>query len=177
MSDSGGKKHGSARVSELILSGKSLAMHIEEMKRERFLRDRVVNLDDYRKLRKDPRRKTVLVVDEDESTRTVLVSTLSKAGYEALAAGSEQELAEVIERNPFDLILIDPGLRGVDAMELCRLMKQNRVLRKIPVVFMSADSGNARVRKAFEFGCDDYIGKPFKPEHVLRIVKYFLENS
>jgi len=171
------KKPKSLKVNELILSGKSLAKHIEEMKRERFLRERVVNLSEYRKLRATPKQNTVLVVDEDESSRSCLVSALEKEGYKTLSASNEEELAKVIECQPFDLLVLDPSLRGVNALELCYLMKGNRVLRKIPVVFISADAGKDNVRKAFEVGCDDYISKPFKTDHVLRIVKYFLESA
>ena len=178
MSDSSEeKKSKNAKVSELILSGKSLAKQIEELKKERFLRDRVVDLGEYRKLRESPKKKIVLVIDSDESARSLLGKALEQAGYECLFAGSEAGLAKIIESDPFDLILLDPGLPGINAFEFTYLMKGNRVLRKIPVVFAGQDPGKDQVRKAFEAGCDDYIFKPFNMDYLLKILKYFLENS
>jgi CheY-like chemotaxis protein len=91
-------------------------------------------------------------------------------------AGSEIELAKAITSRSFDLVLMDPGLPGVNGLEFCSLMKGNRILRKIPVIFMSREPGKEQVRKAFEAGCDEYVEKPLRLSHLLKIIKYFLEN-
>jgi len=170
------KKQRNLKISELILSGKSLSRQIEELKKERFLRERVVDLSEYRRLKESPQPKTVLIVDAEESVRELLGKSVQDAGYEALTAGSEIELAKLIMSRSFDLILFDPRLPGVNGLELCALLKGNRVLRKIPVIFMSRDAGKDQVRKAFEAGCDEYVQKPFKLDQLLKILRYFLEN-
>jgi len=178
MSDSGkGKKQPNLKISEMILSGKSLAQQIERMKKERFLRDKVVELDAFRRLREEPRPKTVLIVDSEEETSSLLAKTLEREGYEVLSATDAPELAKIIAEHSFDLVVMELRLPGVNGFEFCALMKSNKLLRKIPVVFLSRSPSKDESVKAFEAGGDEYVAKPFAMERLLKTLKYFLENS
>ena len=170
------KKQAFLRISQLILSGKSLTRRIEEMQKERFMRDPVVDLNEYRKLRESPPRKTALIADREDPAGSELSRMLEKEGFNLLVAHDAKELGKIIENDPFDLFFVDPALDWLDAHELCYLMKGNKVLRKIPVIFVASDSPKGAIRKAFESGCDEYVTKPINSEKLLRTLKYFLEN-
>jgi len=177
MSDSREEKKASGlKISQLILSGKSLNQQIERLKKERFLKEKVIDLNEYRSLCSPRELKTVLVVDDEESIREVLAKALEREGYKVLCAKDALDLAKIIEKHSFDLILLDLRLPWVNGFELCYIMKRNQLLRDIPIIFMSGETSKEEIRKAFEAGCDEFIIKPFDLERILRSLKYFLEN-
>ena len=176
MADSREKKNGKLKIDQLVLSAKSLSLQIERLKKERFLREKVVDLNEYRKLRATRQAKTVLIIDDEESVREPLRLALEREGYQVLCASDAMELAKILENHSFDLILLDLRLPWVNGFELCMLMKGNKLLRDIPIIFMSGETKKEEIRKAFEVGCDEYITKPFELNRLLRTIKYFLEN-
>jgi len=178
MNDSSGeKKQRSLKVSELMLAGKSLSRQIEQLKKDRFLSEKVVSLADYRLLRQSRSQRVILVVDGEGSERSALVNALESQGYAVLAAGSEEELAKIIENNNFDLVILDIALKWLNGLEFCRLIKRNHLLRQIFIMFCGKDAAKDQIRKGFEAGCDDYVKKPFETPRVLKTIKYFLENK
>ena len=164
------------KLSELILSARSLGYQIEKLRRERFLTEKVIDLNDYRELRKAQELKKVLVVDDEEGVRGPLTKALEKQGYQALFARSANELAGIIETHTFGLVLIELRLSWINAFEFSKLMKANKILRDIPIILISQEASKKEIRKAFEYGCDEYVAKPFKLDRLVRTIKYFLEN-
>jgi len=164
------------KISELILSARSLSYQIQRLRKERFLSEKVIDLTEYRKLRKTRQVKAVLVIDDDEEMKEPFSKALEKKGYQALFGGDLESLAKIIESHSFDLVLMNPGLNWLDGFEFCRLMKGNQFLRDLPIIFISREAPQKEIRKAFESGCDDYVSKPIKLERLVRTIKYFLEN-
>ncbi len=169
-------RQSSVRISELILSAKSLGYQIEKLRRERFLTEKVVDLEEYRKLRSAHAVKKVLVVDDEEESAGPLATALEKQGYSALFAADTAELAQIIETHAFDLVLLDLGLAWLDGFEFCAAMKGNQILRDLPIILTGRAAGKKEIRKAFESGCDEFVTKPFKLERLLRTIEYFMEN-
>lgn len=176
MADSKKERKSESKISELILSAKSLSLQIERQTREKFLSEKVVDLDAYRAFRKAHSQKRVLVIDDDSELKDSLRKALEKNGYVPLFADGLERLAEIMETIAFDLVLIDPGLSWVDAFEFCRLMKGNKFLREIPIIFISRAEDKKEIRQAFENGCDEYIDKSVKLDRLVRTIRYFLEN-
>jgi two-component system aerobic respiration control protein ArcA len=178
MNDSSGeKKQRGLKISELMLAGKSLTRQIEQLKKDRFLSEKVVNLADYRLLRRSRGQRIILVVDHESDERTALVKSLEAQGYSVLSAGSEEELAEVIADSSFDLVILDLSLSWLNGFEFCRLIKRNDLLRQIFIMFCGKDAAKDQIKKAFEAGCDDYAKKPFEVPRLLKTIKYFLGNK
>ncbi len=171
-----GKKQSRLKISELILSAKNLSFQVERLRRERFLSEKVVDLAEYRTLRKTQAVKAVLVIDDDRELEEPLSKALEKRGFRTLFATDAEKLAGIIEGNTFDLALVNPGLDWVDGFEFCQLIKGNQSLRGIPIILISPESGQPQIRKGFEAGCDEYLTKPFKLERLVRTIKYFLVN-
>lgn len=177
MSDSNEKRsESSLKLSELVLSAKSLYRQVEKLRRERFLREKVVDLNEYRKHRLSLRKKNILLVDDDEQIQRSVSKALEKYGYQVLLAKDAMELAKILESQSFDLILLDIRLSWVNGFELCSLMKSNKLLREIPIIFLSGEVGNEEIRKGFEAGCDEYITKPFDLNRFISTIRYFLES-
>ena len=112
----------------------------------------------------------VLVVEDDRDINEALREGLRAAGYDAVGAFSGQEALEEIDRRCPDLVLLDQMLPDLDGVDVCRRIRATPRTKRVPVVFLTARSGQeARVR-GLAAGADDYVVKPFSMrELVLRV--------
>ena len=109
-------------------------------------------------------RDKILVVDDELEVRTMLKDTLERAGYEVvLAAGGEEALELAISESP-QVILLDVAMPGMDGVESCRNLKDNRKTGSIPVIMVTAFWD--RKAEAIEAGADDFVYKPFDPDEL-----------
>ena len=122
---------------------------------------------------KDMKDCTVLVVDDTEVNIDVLVATLGNLYDIAVALDGESAL-EIASENPPDLILLDIMMPGLDGYEVCRRLKEDPVLTKIPVIFLTALTEIENKTKGFQAGAVDYVTKPFEVLEVQARVKTHL---
>ena len=149
---------------------KDLVRKIEKLTKERMSQSDVVDMDDLRRLRKPKLQHTVLVIEDDETIRAALKRMFEGEGYRVLAASDGTQLSTVLDDAPVDLIILDVGLPWINGFELAEMMKANDDLKDIPLVFLSARTSDADVKRGFDVGADDYIKKPFDIEKVKRTV-------
>jgi len=155
-------------------SAKDFVNKIYERKKEELLKKDVVDLNELRKLKEIKPPKNVLVVDDEASIRNSLKRILESQGYNVFLASEGAELSSVASSYDISLILLDINLPWVDGYELCKLMKNDSVLKNIPVIFVSGYSSKDHIKKGFDVGCDDYITKPFNIDDICRAVKTLL---
>jgi DNA-binding response OmpR family regulator len=109
---------------------------------------------------------TILVVEDDDATRTFLADNLTADGYEVLVADCASDALRLLETKFPDVALVDIGLPDVSGLELLRRVRDadglaSRANPAVPLLVLSGrDSELDRVR-AFEAGADDMLGKPF----------------
>lgn len=118
----------------------------------------------------------ILVVDDERNLCDILQYNLSRAGYEAVVAFSAEE---ALEKEPagFDLILLDIMLPRLSGYELAQKLKTDIATSNIPIVFLSAMSGEDDKLQGFDLGADDYIPKPFSIREVLARIKAVLGRT
>ena len=119
----------------------------------------------------------ILVVDDEDDIRTILVVTLRRAGYEVASAGDGVEAVEAIQRKAPDLILLDVMMPRADGLETLKRIRQHAPTAHVPVIMLTARSGLTDKMRGFERGVDDYVGKPFEPAEVLARVAALLKRS
>jgi CheY-like chemotaxis protein len=119
----------------------------------------------------------ILVVDDEDDIRTILVVTLRRAGYEVASAGDGVEAVEAIQRQAPDLILLDVMMPRADGLETLKRIRQHAPTAHVPVIMLTARSGLTDKMRGFERGVDDYVGKPFEPAEVLARVAALLKRS
>jgi len=108
---------------------------------------------------------TVLVVDDDEENIAIL-SELLEGEYEvSVATEGTTAVAIACDQQP-QLILLDILMSGMDGYEVCRHLKQEKVTRDIPVIFLSSLANEADQEEGLNLGAVDYITKPFSPSLV-----------
>ena len=109
---------------------------------------------------------TILVVEDDDTTRTFLADNLTADGFELLVAGSAGEALRLIETCFPDLALVDLGLPDRDGLELLRAVRDadgvaSRADPALPILVVSGRTGELDRLRGFERGADDYLAKPF----------------
>ncbi len=154
---------------------KDFVQKIESLAKERIRQTSVVELDSFRSMNQKQYIPCILVIDDDPVVRSSLERLLEKAGYKVLLAEDARELARVIEDRAVDLIILDIGLPWINGFELAEMMKENRDLNQIPLIFLSGKTDLEDVKRGFAVGASDYIKKPFDIHELLKTVKTLLD--
>lgn len=114
----------------------------------------------------------ILAVDDEKPIAQLLRASLMRAGYECTCAYDGLEAANLIDSEPFDLILLDVMLPGIDGFELMDYIRST----SIPVIFLTA-KGDVRDRvRGLKMGAEDYMVKPFDVLELLARVEGVLRR-
>ena len=117
--------------------------------------------------RNDSRSAHVLVVDDNEMNRDLLARRLQREGHRVALAVDGRDALDKLAADPFDLVLLDIMMPGMDGHEVLQHLKTDEALRDIPVILISALNDTDNMVKGITQGADDYLPKPFNP-HILR---------
>ena len=110
---------------------------------------------------------TILIVEDNEMNSDMLSRRLKTRGYEVLVAVDGEMGIELARTKAPDLILMDMSLPLVDGWEATRRLKADNVLKRIPVIALTAHAMGTDREKAMEAGCDDYDTKPIELTRLL----------
>jgi len=126
---------------------------------------KTVDLPDQPKLKKSPKpnQLAVLIVEDNDDLRIYLKENLEDQ-YEILQAESGRQALSILEKRIPDLILSDIMMPGMDGIELCKIVKADKITCHIPFVFLTAKISEQQKLEGLETGADDYIVKPFNFE-------------
>lgn len=117
----------------------------------------------------------ILIVDDEQSIRTLLEYNLKQANFETVtAADGEEALALVMEERP-DLVLLDLMLPKIDGMDVCKRLRQQNI--NVPIIMLTARGEEPDKVLGLEIGADDYMTKPFSPREVIARVKAVLRRT
>jgi two-component system alkaline phosphatase synthesis response regulator PhoP len=116
----------------------------------------------------------ILVVDDEASILQLLTYNLTRAGYEVVTATNGEEALQLAKSQPFDLILLDLMLPGMDGFEVCKEIRKSSA---VPILMLTARGEEIDRVIGFEIGADDYVTKPFSPRELLGRVKAILRRT
>ncbi len=112
----------------------------------------------------------ILIVEDEAALQTLLKYNLEKQGYETVSVMDGKDVISTALAEKPSLILLDWMLPNVSGIDLCREIRKNFDLRKIPIIMLTARGDEADKVKGLSFGADDYMTKPFSvPELLARI--------
>ncbi len=119
-------------------------------------------------------KETILVVDDTQINIDILIDLLKD--YDVIVAVDGQSAIDILEEeyNTIDLILLDIMMPDMDGFEVCKILKKDSKVQKIPVIFLTAKTDNESIQTGFELGGVDYITKPFRPIELLARVRTHL---
>jgi two-component system phosphate regulon response regulator PhoB len=121
---------------------------------------------------------TILIVEDEEDLRHVLIFNLEAAGHRVIAASKGAEAVRLVKQESPDLVLLDVMLPDVTGLDVCRQIKTEQATKHTCVVMLTARAEEIDRVVGFELGADDYVTKPFSVrELVLRISAILRRNA
>jgi two-component system, OmpR family, response regulator MprA len=117
----------------------------------------------------------ILVVDDDFAVRESLDRALRANGFDVQLAGDGHEAFARIEAAPFDAVVLDVLMPGLDGMAVCRTLRSEG--NRVPILMLTAREAVADRVAGLEAGADDYLVKPFALEELLARVHALLRRS
>lgn len=115
----------------------------------------------------------IVLIEDDEGVNEAMQMMLINAGY-AVAGFLTVARSEISEAKDADLFIIDRNLKDVDGLELCRQIKSDQAMRRIPVLVISA-AGETRDTAAHA-GADRFLEKPFSTKQLLPLVEELINT-
>lgn len=117
----------------------------------------------------------ILIVDDEQSIRTLLDYNLKQASYETIVAVDGEEAIHMAVTEQPDLIILDLMLPKIDGIEVCKRLRHREV--DIPIIMLTAKGDELDKVLGLEIGADDYMTKPFSPREVVARVKAVLRRT
>ena len=116
----------------------------------------------------------VLVVDDEELIRNIIVEYCHNEGYLTDEACDGLEAIEKVKNNDYDIIILDLMMPKLDGYTSYRQIKD---IKNIPTIVLSARSEEADKLLGFDLGVDDYMTKPFSPKELMARIRAILKRS
>jgi len=121
--------------------------------------------------------RRILIVEDEQPIREMVMFALASAGYEAQeAADSRQAQTVIAERLP-DLLLLDWMLPGISGIDFARRLKKEELTRELPIIMLTARAEEEDKVQGLESGADDYITKPFSPRELVARIRAVLRRG
>ncbi len=118
----------------------------------------------------------ILIVEDDEGIRASMRLALEDEGYEVAEAGTGEESLDIFRSSagqPFDLLIVDIMLPGMDGFECTRELRR---MSAVPIIVVTARTDTHDVVAGLEAGADDYVTKPFAPKELAARIRALLRR-
>ena len=123
-------------------------------------------------------RRRALLVDDDEASRHLISRILGDVGFELVEAGNVTDALMSLRAPPLpDLVITDLAMPDNSGIDLARMVRADASLRRLPIVAVSASASTFTREEALAAGCDDFLAKPLRAEHLLSTVGQLLRLS
>lgn len=123
----------------------------------------------------EPSTRKIHIIDDDPHTIQVLDHVLKKKGYSVESSFSGTEAFDAFNSYTPDLVLLDIIMPEMDGYQVCRLLKNDKIMANIPVIFITASHDTSELVKGFDAGAVDFISKPVNRAELLARVNTHLE--
>jgi CheY-like chemotaxis protein len=159
---------------ERLLDEVALFLHLPVHKlaaEKRAMLERLLTSDE------DLRGRTVLLVDDDARNIFALSSLLERRGMRVLAAATGQEAVDIVRRTEdVALLLVDIMMPGMDGFETIRLIRQDPMHRRVPIIALTAKAMKGDRERCLESGASDYLAKPVNTDQLLSTLRPWLHR-
>lgn len=114
---------------------------------------------------------TILVVDDESVTRTILRLILVHAGYKVYEAENGKDALEKISEHMPDLVLLDVMMPEMDGFAVYETLQQDEATSGLPIIFLSGKTDQEYVGRGLALGAIDYLVKPLGSEYLLQAIQ------
>ena len=123
---------------------------------------------------------SILIVDDSLPMRSVIKRTLKAAGYgntDILEAANGQEAVDLLKNSWVDIIMTDYNMPVMNGLELIKIIKNDEVSKDIPVVIISTEGNESKIKEFMDCGAAGYITKPFTAEAIRDLIVKILGDA
>ena len=119
----------------------------------------------------------ILIADDDPTTLTLLRTTLRNYGMDCRIAEEGEQALALIRSAPPDVAILDVVMPNLDGFEVLAAVRNDRSLRHVRVMLLTAMQQEADIVRGFALGADDYVLKPFSPVEVVARLKRLVRSE
>ena len=120
----------------------------------------------------EPAEPMAVVVEDDQIIVTLLEHLLSRRGFNVRIAKDGREATDLIDTLPPPaLVLLDVMLPYLDGFELIKKIREHATWNQVPIIMLTAKSQEQNIVRALDYGANDYLIKPFRPEELLARIR------
>lgn len=123
----------------------------------------------------EDKRPKILVLDDDQELRTMLARYLGEQGFQTRAVSDSTQLDRLLQREPFDVLVLDLMMPGEDGLAVCRRLRAQG--ETIPIIMLTARGDPVDRVVGLEMGADDYLAKPFNPRELAARITAMLRRQ
>jgi len=121
--------------------------------------------------------KAIMVVDDSQTVRNIMALIVHRLGHRAIRASSAMEGLALLTGSVPDLIFLDITLPGMDGLDVCKVIKNTRHTKHVPVIMLSGNDQVFDKVMGRLAGASDYITKPFEPETIRKCLETYCGQS
>ncbi len=115
----------------------------------------------------------ILVVEDEKNMQDIIAEYMRRGGHTCLTADDGVDAFFLLKNNTVDLMILDILIPHLDGFSVCRLARE---ISSLPIIMLTAKSGEEDKLKGYEYGADDYMTKPFSPKVLLAKVNALLRR-
>ena len=119
----------------------------------------------------------IFSVEDEEALVSLLEYNIKASGFKFEHSTNGYDAMMKLQKSNPDLILLDWMLPDIAGTEVCKFVRNNKDLKNIPIIMLTAKGEEQDLLSGFEMGCDDYITKPFSPAELIARIKALLRRS
>ena len=129
------------------------------------------------RIRRSISMKRVFIIEDDRDIVELVRYNLSNEGYQVSAAYDGVTGLATLKKTPADILLLDLMLPKLSGLEICREIRRDEALNRLPILMLTARGEEADRVVGLEMGADDYVTKPFSPRELIARVKALLRRT
>ena len=121
--------------------------------------------------------KHILVVDDEEDILELVRFNLAREGHQVFCADTGEKALEIMKSKSVDLMVLDLMLPGMDGFAVARWVKNDPLIRHVPIIMLTAKGSESDVVAGLELGAEDYVTKPFSPRVLVARIQKILHRA
>lgn len=121
--------------------------------------------------------KRILVVEDNPDNMYVMDRILTHRGYSVGEATSGADALRMIAETPFDLVLMDMQMPGLDGYATVQTIRELVAGKEVPIIAVTAHSMPGDRERTLDAGCTDYVSKPIQTQDLLQLIEHYLGGS
>ncbi len=116
----------------------------------------------------------ILIVEDEKAMQDILAEYMRRGGHTCVTADDGVDALVLLKGNPMDLMILDVMMPHLDGFSVCRMARE---MSNMPIIMLTAKSGEEDKLKGYDYGADDYVTKPFSPRVLLAKANALLRRT